>query len=141
MRDDLGEFVERASSFGMRSVGRLGLPMHLYVQAVQETRSWQGKRAQFDSLRSLFTRATEPLYQARADKYHWHHLRGTFLPLEPETLAVALVVSQSWRATERPLEELYKKAELRKMEGVPLEIALAMSNGRGSSESKRREPL
>jgi hypothetical protein len=79
-----------------RPMGRLGIPVGQYVEfATTAIEAAQGsnfaRRAFRRTTAAFYRRADEPVRFAMGDSFHWKRLLSTFLPVEPELLAVGVV--------------------------------------------------
>jgi hypothetical protein len=88
---EIDEFYSRSLS-----VGRLGLPLQLYLNAFIEASQYSNDNSEravpmgLGSLAVILDRTMERTRLLQSDSYHWKRLVGGFLPLEPEVLATCI---------------------------------------------------
>jgi hypothetical protein len=124
---DLGE------ELSPRPVGRLGLPLRLYLAVGRSIESTAFaydreltslRRALSDYLRHV----DESVGAAMNDRFHWRRLRSGLLPVEPEALAVCLAADRvSRRLADLAVDALVADAGLTEREQVPARIATRLS--------------
>jgi hypothetical protein len=116
-----------ARTLRLRRAGRLNLPLQLYLEALENTSpiTYKSVNDVGDPLRDLLYRAQESTELASADSYHWRHLRGSVVPIEPELLAVCINIVQTVPHQLDWLNEIQNSAY------IPLLVALniVQSNG------------
>jgi hypothetical protein len=75
------------------TVGRLGLPLGIYIEAFLEMEELSaGSEVAGTGLpyiTGLLNRSSERIRLLQSDPYHWRNLMGTVIPLEPEILAAS----------------------------------------------------
>jgi hypothetical protein len=98
---------------GSVPVGRLGLPLELYVrcaEAVRRVRLERDADRFVDDAAAYVRRAAEVLRSASHDRYHWTTLHSAILPAEPEAAAVAVLLAATTReSVDLPLGRVLRR--------------------------------
>lgn len=112
-------------STGMQSyeVGRVGLSLREYINAVMELIELRSQDIELRAWRRLFERAWDKTELSMTDKYHWHQMYGATIPLEPEIIAVSTILAAHWISLGRTSDELIGQLDLEYNALVPLEVA------------------
>lgn len=133
------DFSFNESPFISMPVGRLKIPMKIYLDAFTELSILDNPRNYIESsfraaLSILLNRGSETIQMLRADNYHWRKLNGTFIPVEPEILATCICLCQLLRIKRVNIIELVDDLRfVNAVAKIPLLIASDLtsnSNGR-----------
>ncbi len=114
-------------AFLSQPVGRLGLPMSVYMNAFIGLNELSHDPLQngriLEPWAILLNRAAERTRLLQSDTYHWENLKGTFIPLEPEVLATCMSLCQVAKTKEIDIDFLTERIQVDRIAKVPLLIA------------------
>lgn len=127
MPSNLLKNTETKSS--VRPVGRLHIPLNIYVEAFQSIKDFPTEDLSRQHLYSLepvklfLERASEKIRLQMEDLYHWRKLRGGIIPLEPEILASCVCFCLTIKQKRLSFFRIAKKINIDEIALIPLRIA------------------
>jgi len=129
-RGILSRVLERSWGLSAITVGRLRLPLRLYLAAVEEiSHSSRNPRTpnsgRFKHTIAWLERAAEPVAQAMQDRFHWHRVHSGILPIEPEIVAtcVGIVRVLNQGNLRQNLARLLTETNASPLAVIPCEVA------------------
>jgi hypothetical protein len=99
-------------------VGSLKIPLRFYIDAISDLR-----RNETYSFEQVLLRSSEHITYYQKDDYHWSNLNGSFLPIEPETLAFCICAVKVRRNKILPKSKLSEEIQINSLYKIPLLIA------------------
>jgi hypothetical protein len=117
------------------TVGRLRLPLRLYLATVEEISHFDRQlntpnSGQFRHTIAWLERAAEPVAQAMKDRFHWRRLHSGVLPIEPEIVGTCVGIIRIWNQRDQghDLASLIREADVSPLAIIPIEVASQLIN-------------
>jgi hypothetical protein len=125
------------SAFQAFPVGRLGLPLNLYLNAFNKLDDLSvNNYKDNDALESwgvILERAFEKTRLLQSDIFHWTNLKGNFIPYEPEILASCIVLCKRLQKKRININSFSEYLHADRAAKTPLLIAMEII-GRSENE-------
>lgn len=110
--------------------GRLLIPQRIYLDAIREINRLNDndlRKSTFTNCTRLFNRSAEYIHNLMEDSYHWNTMYGNFIPIEPESLAISMIVLNKLKNKKINLNQFLERTEIGYLSKIPLELANEMN--------------